>query len=61
VETPSQGYPLNSLLRSHDANLVVGDLDTLRQRAQVVAAVAAPFEPDALAGAHGRTPRAWSG
>ncbi|MEJ2625902.1 MAG: hypothetical protein P8Z80_15625 [Pseudolabrys sp.] len=30
--------------RSHDANLIVGDFDTLRQRAQMVAAVAAIVE-----------------
>ncbi|EPH0448317.1 hypothetical protein ACVT5G_002377 [Pseudomonas aeruginosa] len=40
-------------LRSHDANLVVGDLDALRQRAQVVAAVAAIVEPDPFAGLPG--------
>lgn len=33
----------------HDANLGIGDLDALSQRPQVVAAVAAALQPDALA------------
>ncbi|MGB6753615.1 MAG: hypothetical protein WBE71_13895, partial [Xanthobacteraceae bacterium] len=32
-------------LRSDDANFLVGDLDALSQRAQMIAAVAAIFEP----------------
>ncbi|WBU55819.1 hypothetical protein [Paracoccus sediminicola] len=35
-------------LRSHDANLVVGDLDALRQSAQMVASVAAIVESNPL-------------
>jgi hypothetical protein len=37
-------------LRSDDANFLVGDLDALSQRAQMIAAVAAIFQPDALVG-----------
>ena len=35
--------------RSHDADLAIGDLDPLGERAKMVAAVAAPFKPDTLA------------
>ena len=41
-------------LRSHDADLAFGDLDPLGERAQVIAAIAAAFEPDALAGGAGK-------
>ncbi|SEQ97024.1 hypothetical protein SAMN05216548_109160 [Faunimonas pinastri] len=41
-------------LRSHDANLVVCDLDTLRQSAQMVAAVAAIIESYPFAGFAGK-------
>ena len=37
-------------LRSHDPDVSLGDLDTLGERAQMVAAIAAAFETDALAG-----------
>ncbi|MFD1797213.1 hypothetical protein ACFSC1_14605 [Paracoccus aurantiacus] len=37
-------------LRSHNANLVVGDLDALRQSAQMVASVAAIIESYPFAG-----------
>ncbi|HTR11909.1 MAG TPA: hypothetical protein VMI72_01320 [Roseiarcus sp.] len=36
-------------LRSDDPHLALGDLDPLGERAEMVAAVAAAFEPDALA------------
>ncbi len=36
-------------LRSHDADLALGDIDPLSERAKMVAAVASVFEPDALA------------
>ena len=35
--------------RSHDADFLIRDLDTLGQRAEVVAAIAAAVQPDALA------------
>nr|WP_307022188.1 hypothetical protein [Ancylobacter polymorphus] len=35
--------------RSHDANLVIGDLDALGEGAQVIPPIAAPFHPQAAA------------
>lgn len=37
-------------LGSHDADLAVGNLDSLGQGTQMVAAIAAAFDPDPLAG-----------
>ncbi|MFE3838710.1 hypothetical protein [Pseudogemmobacter sonorensis] len=48
--------PQQFRLRSHDANCVVRDLDTLRQRAQVIPPIAAQIAPDALACALRKAP-----
>ena len=40
-------------VRSHDANVALGDIDVLRERAQRVTTIAA-FQPDTIAGRCGK-------